>query len=151
MVVMDRFLGGQRSVLHAIMMWMSNRFPAITLLITAGTYAGFAIWLSIRPDALLDAFGIETSTPQMLTEIRAFYGGIEMAIAVVMVVLWRRGDHFAALLTGALPLAASAAGRCLGMMVDGYSPLHAGFALMEAIGSVCCLAGCWIVSGTRGG
>ncbi|MEZ6079691.1 MAG: hypothetical protein R3C56_29685 [Pirellulaceae bacterium] len=60
----------------------------MALLITAAIYAGFAIWLGSTPAALLTTFGIESSTPAMLTEIRAFYGGIEMGIAVAMLVLW---------------------------------------------------------------
>jgi hypothetical protein len=124
----------------------SPRFPTVALLITAAIYAGFAVWLGTRPDALLTAFGIESSTPQMLTEIRAFYGGIELAIAVVMLLLWRRGDIFAALLIGGLPLAGSASGRCLGLLLDGFSALHASMAVVEAIGCAFCLAGCLAVS-----
>lgn len=125
---------------------MKNHFPAVALYLTAATYASFALWLGLRPAALLQAFGIETSTPQMLTEIRAFYGGIEMAIAIVMVALWRRGERFAGLLVGALPLAGSSIGRCIGMLVDGFSPLHAGFALVEAVGSAFCLAAATMVN-----
>ncbi len=124
---------------------MNTRFPTIALLITAAVYAGFAIWLGTTPRALLTAFGIETSTPAMLTEIRAFYGGIEMGIAVVMLVLWRRRELFAALLVGGLPLAGSAIGRCYGQLADGFSAMHLCFASIEAIGAAVCLAGCYIV------
>jgi len=85
--------------------------PTMAILITAASFAGFAVWLGVNPNALLEAFGIEDRTPQMATEIRAFYGGIEMAIAVAMILLWRRGDLFAALLIGGLPLLGSASGR----------------------------------------
>jgi hypothetical protein len=125
---------------------MNHRFPDIATLITAASFAGFAIWLGFLPNALLDTFGIEDRTPQMATEIRAFYGGIEMAIAVAMIVLWRRGERFAALLVGGLPLAGSATGRCVGLVADGFSALHAGFAGLEAVGAAFCLAGCLIVS-----
>lgn len=124
----------------------TNRFASVTIFITAFTFAGFAIWLSINPNALLEGFGIEDRTPQMATEIRAFYGGIEMAIAVAMLVLWRRGDLFAALTIGGLALAGAASGRCLGMMVDGFSPLHAGFAALEAVGAIVCLVACMAIS-----
>jgi hypothetical protein len=123
-----------------------NRLPTIVILITAATWAGFAIWLGLNPGALLPAFGVEDSTPQMLTEVRAFYGGIEMAIAVAMILLWRRGDLFAALLVGGLPLVGSASGRFLGMLVDGYSAIHLGFAVLELIGAAFCLVGCMKVS-----
>ncbi len=125
---------------------MHSRFPTITLLITSAIYAGFAVWLGLRPAALLAAFGIESTTPQMLTEIRAFYGGIELAIAVVMLLLWRRGDIFAGLLIGGLPLAGSASGRCVGLVLDGFSTLHASLAAIEAMGCIFCLAGCLAVS-----
>ncbi len=124
---------------------MKDRFPVVAILITALTYAGFAIWLGFHPNALLEAFGIEDRTPQMATEIRAFYGGIEIAIAVAMIVLWRRGDLFAALLIGGLPLFGSATGRCIGLFVDGFSGLHACFAGLEAVGAAFCLAGCVMV------
>src|SRR6056297_1755198 len=92
----------------------SSRIPTVAIFITAASWAGFAIWLGVNPGALLPAFGVETSTPQMLTEVRAFYGGVEMAIAVAMIALWWRGDMFASLLVGGLPLAGSASGRLIG-------------------------------------
>ena len=94
----------------------------------------------------LPAFGVEESTPQMLTEVRAFYGGVEMAIAVAMIVLWRRGDLFASLLIGGLPLLGSASGRLIGLLADGFSIMHLGFAGLELVGAVFCLAGAWMVS-----
>jgi hypothetical protein len=70
---------------------MNHRFATVAIFFTALTYAGFALWLGLNPGALLSAFGIEQSTPQMLTEIRAFYGGVEFAIAAAMLILWWRG------------------------------------------------------------
>lgn len=125
--------------------FMQSRFPTVAIMITSATYAGFALWIGLQPKALLNAFGIESNTPQMLTEIRAFYGGIELAIALVMIILWKRGDLFAALLIGGVPLAGSAFGRCFGMVIDGYSTIHLVFAVIEAIGSIVCLVGCNVV------
>ena len=117
----------------------------MAILITAASFAGFAVWLGVNPNALLEVFGIEDRTPQMATEIRAFYGGIEMAIAVAMILLWRRGDLFAALLIGGLPLLGSASGRLIGLVVDGFSMMHAGFAGLELVGAAFCLAGARMV------
>jgi hypothetical protein len=103
---------------------MKSNLPTVAIFITAASWAGFAVWLGLNPGALLPAFGVEASSPQMLTEVRAFYGGVEMAIAVAMILLWRRGDLFAALLVGGLPLLGSATGRCIGLVVDGFSTLH---------------------------
>lgn len=120
--------------------------PTMAILITATSFAGFAVWLGVYPAALLDAFGIDDRTPQMATEIRAFYGGIEMAIALAMIVLWRRGDLFAALLIGGLPLLGSASGRLIGLVVDGFSGVHAGFAGLEIVGAAVCLSAARMVS-----
>lgn len=122
---------------------MRDHFPAITIFLTAAIYIGFAAWLGISPSALLVAFDIEQSTPQMLTEIRAFYGGVELAIAVAMLVLGRRGDLFAAALIGGLPLAGSVCGRLIGQVVDGGSTLHLLIAIPESIGAAACLLCCW--------
>src|SRR6056297_3293215 len=105
-----------------------NHLPTVAIFITAASWAGFAVWLGVNPGTLLPAFGVQESTPQMLTEVRAFYGGVEMAIAVAMLVLWRRGELFAALLVGGLPLLGSATGRLIGLMVDRFSMMHFGFA-----------------------
>jgi len=127
-------------------MMMRSNLPAVAIFITAASWAGFAVWLGLNPGALLPAFGVEASTPQMLTEVRAFYGGVEMAIAVAMILLWRRGDLFAALLVGGLPLLGAATGRLIGLVVDGFSMTHAGFAGLEIVGALFCLAGCLMVS-----
>lgn len=128
---------------------MSRRFADLVVFITAAVWAGFAIWLGLQPGALLSAFGVEGSTPEMLTEVRAFYGGVELAIAVAMLVLWWRGELFAALLVGGLPLLGAALGRLLGMIVDGYATLHLGLAAIELIGAGICAAGCLAASRTR--
>ena len=120
--------------------------PTMAILITAARFVGFAVWLGLNPEALLPAFGVEESTPQMLTEVRAFYGGVEMAIAVAMIVLWRRGDLFASLLIGGLPLLGSASGRLIGLAADGFSMMHLGFAGLELVGAAFCLAGARMVS-----
>ncbi|MDG2220462.1 MAG: DUF4345 family protein [Rubripirellula sp.] len=125
---------------------MNDRFCNVAIFITAISWAGFAVWLGTNPGALLPAFGVDESTPQMLTEVRAFYGGVEMAIAVAMIVLWYRGQLFAALLVGGLPLLGSASGRCVGLLVDGFSSMHLGFAILEIVGAAFCLAGCVIVA-----
>ena len=113
-------------------------FTDVVIFITAASWLAFAVWLGTRPQALLPAFGVDASTPAMLTEVRAFYGGVELAIAVAMTILWRRGDLFAALLIGGLPLVGSASGRLLGLVLDGYWPAHVGFAVFELIGAAFC-------------
>ncbi|MEZ6087288.1 MAG: DUF4345 family protein [Pirellulaceae bacterium] len=123
-----------------------NRFPTIAIFVTAVIWAGFAIWLGSNPSALLSAFSAAESTPAMLTEVRAFYGGVELAIAFAMIVLWRRGELFASLLIGGLPLLGSASGRMVGLVADGFSAMHVGFATLELVGAAFCFIGCWMAS-----
>lgn len=123
-------------------MKLSTHFATLIFVLTAAVWAAFSVWLGFNPAALLSAFSVETSPPAMLTEIRAFYGGVEMGIAAAMIILWRRGDRFASLLIGGLPLAGSSAARILGMLADGYSNLHVGLAFIELLGASLCLAGC---------
>ena len=122
---------------------MIRYFPTAAIFLTASMYLALGIWLAAAPTALLTTFGINQSTPQMLTEIRAFYGGVELAIALAMLLLWRRGDSFAAALVGALTLACAMCGRLLGQLIDGSSALHLGIAITEAIGAALCFAACW--------
>ena len=130
---------------------MNRNLPTVAIFITAFVYIGFALWLGSNPRALLTAFAIDQSTPQMLTEIRAFYGGVELAIAAAMFLLWWRGDTFAAALIGGLPLAGSVSGRLLGQLMDGYSAMHLGLAIPEAIGAVVCFLACWQVRNRASG
>lgn len=118
----------------------NQNFPVAVIWVTALTYAGFAVWLGTQPEALLEAFGIQDRTAEMATEIRAFYGGVELGIAAAMLWLLRRGSLIAALVIGALPLTGAATGRCIGMVVDGFSVTHAMFAGLEWVGSGVCYA-----------
>ncbi|KAA5535687.1 DUF4345 domain-containing protein [Roseiconus nitratireducens] len=127
-----------------------SKTPTAIVLVTAITWAAFAVWLGTNPDALLPAFGVEASSPQMLTEVRAFYGGVEFAIATAMILLWWRGELFASLLVGGLPLFGSACGRIAGLAFDGYSTLHLGFATLELVGAAFCLAGCLMIPKPQG-
>jgi hypothetical protein len=119
--------------------------PSIAILFTAAAWAGTAVWLGSNPLVLLNTFGVEQHTPQLLTEFRAFYGGVEFAIAVAMCILWLRRELFAALLVGGLPLALSATCRCVGMTVDEFSWLHTGLAVVEASGALLCFVATWFL------
>lgn len=112
---------------------MSCRFAAVVTFITAAIFAEFAVWSGTDPEALLAAFGMDRVTSEMLTEIDAFYGGVDKAIAVTMVILWWRGELFAALLVGGLALVGSGSGWEIGMLIDRFSSTHASFAVGELL------------------
>lgn len=117
----------------------ASRWATGVIAFTALIWSGFAVWLGVWPDSLMEGFGIQKGTAAMRTEIRAFYGGVEVGIAVAMVVLWFRRELGAALLIGGLPLLFAAAGRGAGMWIDGFSGMHALLATAELTGAAVCL------------
>ena len=62
-----------------------NHFPTVAIFITAVSWAGFALWLGTNPGALLPSFGVEASTPQMLTEVRACAAWIRAGHVVLVI------------------------------------------------------------------
>ncbi|MEM8735843.1 MAG: hypothetical protein AAGG44_16560, partial [Planctomycetota bacterium] len=66
--------------------------------------------------------------------------GVEMAIAVSMLLLLRSQVYQPALLIGGLPLIGSSVCRVVGCMVDGFSGLHIGMAALEFGGFLFCLS-----------
>ena len=119
--------------------------PPFALILTLLTYLAFALWLGLQPEALLSAFKVSLDTRGLLTEIRAFYGGIELGIAATMALLWWRGDRWGALIAGGVPLACAAAIRLLSLPIDGVLRLHLWIALAEASGGALCLWGAWLI------
>ncbi|MEM7474645.1 MAG: hypothetical protein AAF483_06595 [Planctomycetota bacterium] len=118
-----------------------KHFPIICFWITLSIYAGLGIWLALLLAGLLKTFGIEQNTPAMLTEIRAFYGGVELGIAGLMLLFWRQGLLGQALLLGGIPLLGTVLGRMAGLLCDGFSSLHLTLGTFEAAGFISCFAG----------
>ena len=102
--------------------------------VTALTWIGFGGWLLLDPAALLRAFDVADAPPMFLAELRAFYGGVEIGIGVVIALLIRRQPDAAALV-GATTLLGAATGRIIGMLVDAASLLLAAFAGLELLGA----------------
>lgn len=95
-------------------------FSRLVLAIAALGLLGFGVWMLIAPQAVLAMIGISLQGPAALTEIRAFYGGLEIGLGLalcfgLLVPGWQRpGLALAALCYGTVALS-----RGLGMLVDG--------------------------------
>lgn len=98
----------------------SRRFAVVTVGVTVAIWAGLGAWLLIWPERLPASFGAD-ATPALRTEVRAFYGGLELAIAAVLSWLVRR-DLTAATLLGGLPLLLMGLSRLLGLAADAPLP-----------------------------
>lgn len=95
-------------------------FSRLVLAIAALGLLGFGVWMLIAPQAVLAEIGISLQGPAALTEIRAFYGGLEIGLGLalcfcLLVPGWQRpGLALAALCFGVVALS-----RGVGMLVDG--------------------------------
>jgi hypothetical protein len=111
---------------------------------TAGAFAGFGTWLLLRPQAL-SRVGVEVPSPTARAEIRAFYGGLEIGLAVFFAAAaatpaW----HRPALLAQTAALGGSALARLFSITGDPpVDPLIRLLAVLEgaaAIGGAALLA-----------
>jgi hypothetical protein len=118
---------------------MLNR---IILALGALCLLGFGILMLIAPAAVLVGLGIILDTPEALTEIRAFYGGLEIAIGLALAFclvqpgMLRQGLALSSLCYGTVALA-----RAGGMLVDGSGGAFLWSAL--TLESVLCLVSLW--------
>ncbi len=83
-------------------------------------FGGFGAWLLLQPEQLETLVGLAADSPAAKTELRTFYGGLELGLAAMF--LW---GAIARDLTGPFCLALGltstglAAGRVYGLAVDG--------------------------------
>jgi hypothetical protein len=58
--------------------------PRLFLLLVALTFAGFGLWGLAAPERLAGVVGWDLRGPDAVTEIRAFYGGLELGIGAFL-------------------------------------------------------------------
>lgn len=114
--------------------------PRLSLLITALAFGGFGLWLLVQPTALA-AVDLQLPTPTARTEIRGFYGGLELGLAAFFAACaFRPAWHRPGLVAQAAALLGIAAGRTVGLAVEGGSTPIVIFAAIEAVGGLIGLA-----------
>src|SRR3954465_15395605 len=93
--------------------------PRVSLRLAALAFAGFGVALLVRP-ALLGALGIELGRPAAVTEIRAFYGGLELGLAGFFAAASTRDEWLRpALFAQAASLGGIVLARMIGLALDG--------------------------------
>lgn len=119
-----------------------NTFRIILLTLAGFGFLGFGLWFLIDPLAPLAATGITVSGAPAPTELRAFYGGLEVGLGLLLLAAARCPSHRRAGLwlvlasNGGIGLA-----RLLGVAIDGtWVPFftvailwEAGFATLAAL------------------
>lgn len=95
------------------------RLARFSLLFAALAFGGFGGWLLIAPHAI-SLVGVELTSPSAVAEVRAYYGGLEVGMALFFVLAIRRSSWWMPALTvQAATMGGAAAGRVIGILVDG--------------------------------
>src|SRR5688572_11143560 len=111
--------------------------PRLSLRLAALAFAGFGVALLVRPE-LLGMLGVELARPAAVTEIRAFYGGLELGLALFFAVASTRDEWLRpALFAQAASLGGIVLARLFGFVIDGSAePLMLLFAALEGAGAL---------------
>lgn len=108
----------------------------LSLGLTALAFAFFGVCFLVAPTSLVQ-IGVLLYHPNAVTEIRAFYGGLELGIAAFFFLALARPAWFVpALVLQALALGATAAARLFGILGGGTTRIMLVLAAAEAIGCV---------------
>ena len=114
----------------------AGTFATAVLWISVLTWAAFGFWLLMSPTALAGV-GIDVQNPTARAEIRAFYGGLELGVAVAILWLGRRrvADGLRVALTS---VGCVAVARLGGMVFEGFAvePMMWVFFGLEATAAV---------------
>ncbi|HYH83791.1 MAG TPA: DUF4345 family protein [Longimicrobium sp.] len=127
-----------------------TRLARISLVLAGIGVLGFGVPLLVRP-SLLGIVGIELTRPAAATEIRSFYGGLEIGLAVFFFAAARRDAWLRpALFAQAAGFGGIVAGRLVGFLADGSAePMLFAFIALEASGALLGAVALWRL--TRGG
>lgn len=95
-------------------------FVKLTLALSAFGLLAFGLAMTVAPEALLGPLGLSFDSAAAVTEIRAFYGGLELGLGAAILycllrpTLRRLGLQLSALCYGCIAIV-----RALGMVIDG--------------------------------
>ena len=117
------------------------RFAPWFLLLTGLVFAAIAVMALIDPAGMVARMGIQLTEVSSRNEMRAVYGGLNLAMALYLCAAFQIAEirsaalTFTALFTGGLLL-----GRLVSLIVDGMpSPLIGSFIAIEVTGFVLAL------------
>lgn len=109
----------------------------ISLAITGVLFVVLGLAFLADPGRMAEIVGIEADRGRASIEVRAMYGGFELALGIFFLVATSRTRWFrAALAAQALGFAGLAAGRFVGMTLDGPDRRMLGLAVIECGGAV---------------
>ncbi len=103
----------------------------LALLISGTMYAGFGLVFIIKPSFIENAY-IFSTHPSGLMEIRAFYGGLEIGLGLMLLLSIKKSDELqkAALYLLSSILFFTILGRIIGAIIDGIEGNYLWIALI---------------------
>ncbi len=121
----------------------------ITLWLGGLGFLGFGIACLVAPLEVLAAAGVTLSGPVAATEVRAFYGGLEIGLGLCLVLAALRSHYRrSGLLLCLAAYGGIALARAAGMAIDGVATPFLWFALLTEL-SLAALAGFALLRGNR--
>lgn len=104
----------------------------IVLVIVGLSFAGFGVWFMAAPDMLLAMMYPPAESSTAMTEVRAFYGGFELAFGLFLLAAAVKTNwQSAALALVVLTMIGISSGRFIGLALDGYNQQMLVFAIVE--------------------
>lgn len=96
------------------------RIDTWALLVGGLGFIGFGLLMTLAPQAAMTHLGLTVPDGVPTTEIRAFYGGLELALGgLLLAAMLQAAYRRAGLWLGCVSYGAVATTRALGMLVDG--------------------------------
>ena len=123
------------------------RYPAVVLWVCAVAFLAIGLVFTVMPQEMFRPLGLEVPGGAPLTELRAVYGGLELAVGVFLALCARRGEDAQelGLVLGFLLFSGLAAFRGIGMGIDAPQvPIMSALLLSETAGALFALSG-WVI------
>lgn len=111
-----------------------NLLARITLWLGGLGFLGFGLAFLVAPVATLAAAGVQVGGPAAAAELRAFYGGLELALGMLLLAADLRGSRRAGLVLCLASYGGIGAARLLGIALAGGATGFLWYALVtEAV------------------
>ena len=103
---------------------MKARNARFSLTFIAIIYIIFALMFFVNPASFAPGLGFQDLNPEALIEIRAIYGGLEMALGLSLLYFTFTKREIIAAYLALIPLLGFAGGRLIGIAIAGNLGLH---------------------------
>lgn len=102
---------------------MSRWLPQIVLWISALGFGYFGVVFLLDPAGYASKVDLVAATPSARAEVRAMYGGLELALAVFLATCAQRPEWWRlGLLLSAVAFLGLGTGRAVGLAIEGVAP-----------------------------